>query len=135
MAKEAPALTVTVDNSAGSGKNISNDITSVTMDTPRGLIDVTGLDVASFERLAGLGDGTVTLNGVFNDAADKSHAIFKDIATSAAIRTVLLLRSGQLLTMEILFTSYNVNRGTDGGLTWTATGQLAAVTSFGWTTP
>ena len=126
------ALTVTVDDSADAAKALSTDITSITFDTPRGLIDVTGLDVASIERLAGLADGTVTINGTFNDAANKSHDVFKNIATNTALRTVAIAISGQTLTMEVLFTSYSLNRGADGALTYTATGQLAATTAFGW---
>ena len=126
------AMTVTVDDSSDAAKDISNDVNSITFDTPRGVIEVTGVDVASIERLAGLADGTVTINGTFNDAANKSHDVFKDIATNTAIRTVAIAISGQTLTMEILFTSYALNRGTDGALGYTATGQLAATTAFGW---
>ena len=125
-------MTVTVDDSSDAAKDISNDIQSITFDTPRGVIDVTGLDVSSIERLAGLADGTVTINGTFNDAAGKSHDVFKDIATNTALRTVAIAISGQTLTMEILFTGYSQNRGADGALTYTATGQLAATTAFGW---
>jgi hypothetical protein len=133
MAKESGiGMTVTVDNSSAAGKNISNDLTSVTFDTPRGTQDITGLDVASIERLALLADGTVTLNGVFNDTADMSHAVLKDIATSIVLRTVAIAISGQTLTLEVLFTSYALNRAADGSLTFSASGQLAATTAFGW---
>ena len=125
-------MTVTVDDSADAAKDISNDVNSITFDTPRGVIEVTGVDVASIERLAGLADGTVTINGTFNDAANKSHDVFKNIATSTALRTVTIAISGQTLTMEMLFTGYSLNRGADGALTYTATGQLAATTAFGW---
>ena len=133
MAKETGiGMTVTVDDSSDAAKDISNDVNSITFDTPRGVIDVTGLDVASLERLAGLADGTVSINGTFNDDANKSHDVFKSIATSTALRTVAIAISGQTLTMEMLFTGYALNRGADGALGYTATGQLAATTSFGW---
>lgn len=133
MAKESGiGMTITVDDSADAGKDITNDINSATFDTPRGVIDVTGLDVASLERLAGLADGTLTLNGTFNDAANMSHAVLKNIATNTALRTVAIAISGQTLTMEMLFTSYAPNRATDGSLKWTASAVLAATTSFGW---
>ena len=133
MAKETGiGMTVTVDDSSDAAKDISSDVNSITFDTPRGLIEVTGVDVASLERLAGLADGTVTFNGTFNDAANKSHDVFKNIATNTALRTVAIAISGQTLTMEMLFTGYSLNRGADGALTYTATGQLAATTSFGW---
>ena len=133
MPKESGiGMTVTVDTSAPAAKDISNDVNSITFDTPRGVIDVTGVDVASIERLAGLADGTVTINGTFNDGTDKSHDVFKDIATNTALRTCAIAISGQTLTMEVLFTSYAHNRGTDGSDRYTASGVLAATTAFGW---
>ena len=133
MAKESGiGMTVTVDDSSDAAKDISNDIDSITFDTPRGTQDITGLDVSSIERLALLADGTVTINGTFNDDVGKSHDVFKDIATNTALRTVTIAISGQTLTMEVLFTSYSLNRGADGSLKFTATGQLAATTGFGW---
>ncbi len=133
MAKESGiGMTVNVDDSVPTARDISNDINSITFDTPRGLIDVTGLDVASLERLAGLADGTVTINGTFNDAANKSHAVLKDVATNTTLRTVTIAISGQTLTLEVLFSGYSLNRAADGSLTYTATGQLAATTLFGW---
>ena len=56
-------MTVTVDDSSDAAKDISNDVNSITFDTPRGVIDVTGLDVASLERLAGLADGIEGISG------------------------------------------------------------------------
>ena len=81
MAKESGiGMSTTVDDSGGTGRDISNDVTNVQFDTPRELQDVTGLDVSSRERLALLGDGSGTLNGVFNDAANLSHSVMKNIA-------------------------------------------------------
>lgn len=133
MAKEnGIGFTLTVDNSAGAGQTIQNDVTSFTADTPRNLQDVTGLDVSSMERIALLGDGSITINGVFNDAAGQAHSVFKDVATNTALRTVAAAISGQTLTMEMLFTGYSLNRAADGSLTFSSPGSLAATTSFGW---
>jgi len=136
MAKESGmGMTATVDDSAGSGQNISNDITSITFGTPSGVQDITGLDKSAMERLLLLADGTVTLNGVFNDAANKSHAVLKNYRTILAGqvgRTVAIAISGQTLSMEIVFTDYVLTRTSDGSLTWSAPGQLADGTVPTW---
>ncbi|MCH7553615.1 MAG: hypothetical protein IIC82_06435 [Chloroflexi bacterium] len=103
--------------------------------TPQNQQDITGLDKSGIERLGLLKDGTVTLNGVFNDAANKSHDVFKDFDTIFAGevgRTVTIAISGQTLSMEMLFTDYALTRGGDGSLTWTASGQLSDGTSPSW---
>lgn len=136
MAKESGmGMTLTVDNPAGSGKDISNDTTSISFGTPRGVQDVSGLDVAAMERILLLADGTVSITGVYNNTADKSHDVFKDVSTTSVARTVAILISGQQLAMEILFSEYVLNRGADGSLVWTASGSLADGTAPAWTTP
>lgn len=133
MAKESGiGMTVTVDDSSGTGRAITNDITNIQFTTPRGVQDVTGLDKSAIERILLLADGTVTITGVFNDAANLSHDVFKSVPTTSVSRTVVIVHSGQTMTMEILFTDYSLNRGTDGALTWTATGSLANGTAPTW---
>ena len=133
MAKETGlGMTVTVDDSRPSARAITNDVTNVTMGTPRALQDVTGLDVSSVERLPLLGDGSCDINGVFNDAANLSHAVFKDIATNTQERTIANAISGQTLTLESYFTDYVLTRAADGSLTFSAPSQLSATTNYGW---
>ena len=137
MAKEAGmGMTVTVDDSGGTGRDISNDITGITIGTPSGVQDVTGLDKSGMERLLLLADGTVSINGVFNDAATTgSHTVLKNYRTILAGqvgRTVAIAVSGQTLSMEILFSDYSLNRAGDGSLTFTATGSLASGTVPAW---
>ncbi len=93
--------------------------------TPRAVQDVTGVDKSAIERLLLLADFSITLNGVFNDAASQSHAVFKTVPSTSVARTVSLAVSGQTLANECLFTDYNLTRGQDGALTWSAPGVLA----------
>ena len=130
---------VTVDDAAGAGKDISNDITSFDVSTPRGVQDITGLDKSAVERLLLLADGTITMNGVFNaSTADKSHDVFKTVPTQSgsgtgATRTVVIVYPGpKTLTMECVLTDYALNRGADGSLTWTVEGSLANGTAPTW---
>ena len=124
------------DDSGGSLRDISNDVTSLSVNVAQGLIDITGLDKSAMERLVGLGDGSFSVSGVFNAAANKSHDVFK---TRTGTRTVSYAIGGNtssnpILTMECLVDSYNLSRGDDGALTWTAGLQLQSGTTPTWAT-
>lgn len=126
MAKEnGLGFAVTVDDAGGVARVISNDITNLQFGTPRGVQDVTGVDKSAMERLLLLADASITLNGVFNDATNMSHAVFKTVPSSSVNRTTALAISGQTLTMEMLYTDYGMTRAADGSFTWTAPGVLA----------
>lgn len=124
--------TLSVDDSAGAVKAIKNDITNLQFSTPRGVQDVTGIDKSAIERLLLLADFTVTLNGVFNDAADFSHAVFKTVPSTSVARTTTITVSGQTLAGELLYTDYALTRGQDGSLTWSAPGVLSDGTVPTW---
>lgn len=74
----------------------------------------------------------MTLNGVFNDAGNMSHAVFKTVTTTGASRTVVFAHSGQSLTLEMMLTDYPLSRAADGSLTFAVPGVLANSTAFGW---
>jgi len=117
---------IEVDNSAGVAKDISNDVTSFTLNTSRGEQDVTGLDKSALERLLLLGDAELALTGVFNEAL--SHQVFRDCGVGNPRETTVTLTGGCALDHAVLnltYSSYIVSRGTDGALTWTVAGKLA----------
>tara|TARA_Y100000310_G_scaffold144792_2_gene144050 strand:- start:2031 stop:2432 length:402 start_codon:yes stop_codon:yes gene_type:complete len=132
MAKEAPTLTVAVDDSGGSARSIENDITNLDFATPRAVQDVTGVNKSAMERLLLLADFSCTLNGVFNDAANLSHAVFATVSSTSVARTVTLVMSGQTLPNETFFTDYSLTRAASGELTWTAPGVLTGGTVPTW---
>jgi hypothetical protein len=133
MAKETGlGMSVAVDDAASSPQTISNDITDVTISTPRAEQDVTGLDKSAHERLLLLADFSVNLNGVFNDAANMSHAVFKTVPSTSVIRTTTVSVSGQTLAGELYFTDYNLTRGADGAFTFSAPGALGDGTPPTW---
>lgn len=127
MAKESglAITTLSVDDSGGTARDIRNDITNFQFATPRAVQDVTGVDKSAIERLLLLADFSITLNGVFNDASNLSHAVFRTVSSTSANRTVSLNISGQTLANECVFTDYNLTRAASGELTWTAPGALA----------
>lgn len=118
--------TLSVDDGAGSAKDIRNDVNNFQFATPRAVQDVTGVDKSAFERLLLLADFSITLNGVgFDDQTSQSHTTFKTVSSTSVLRTVSLGVSGQTLANECLFTDYGITRGGDGAMTWTAPGVLA----------
>ena len=127
MAKESGVgwTTLSVDNSAGSVCAIKNDITNFQFATPRAVQDVTGVDKSAMERLLLLADFSITLNGVFNDASNMSHDVFKSVPSTSVARTTTLVVSGQTLANEVLYTDYPLTRGQDGSLTFAVPGVLA----------
>lgn len=134
MAKETGLgwSTFSVDDSGGTPCDIKNDVTSLPITTPRGVQDVTGLDQSAYERLLLLADGTCNPAGVFNDAASKSHVVFKTVPSTSVNRTVSIGVSGQTLAMEMLPTDYQLTRAASGELTWTAPMVLADGTVPAW---
>ncbi len=127
-------MSVAVDDAAGSAKTISNDITSVQWTQPSEVQDITGVDLSAMERLSLLADFTVTLQGVTNFTADKSHDVFKNVGCTMVTRTVTLTHSGQILANEVLFNDYEMQRAANGARTWQAPGQLNSTIVPVWTT-
>ena len=126
MAKESGlGFSVIVDDSGGSARTISNDITNLDFSTPREEQDITGLDKSARERLLLLADFSVTFNGVFNDASNMSHDVFKTVPSSSVARTVTIGISGQTLACEAFFSDYALSRSSSGELTWSAPGALS----------
>jgi hypothetical protein len=134
MAKESGVgwTTLSVDDSGGSVRAIKNDITNFSFSTPRGVQDVTGVDKSAIERLLLLADFSITLNGVFNDASNQAHDVFKTVPSTSVARTVTLVVSGQTLANEVLFTDYQLTRNADGSLPFTAPGVLSDGTVPTW---
>lgn len=131
MAKESGLgfTTFSVDNSAGTLKAIVADITNASWQTPRAVQDITGMDKSAIERLHLLADFSVDMSGVYNDATDFSHDVFKILSGT---RTNTIVVSGQTLTNEILLTDYKLTRADDGSLTWQVPGVLQSGTVPTW---
>lgn len=128
--------TLSVDTSGGSPVDIRNDVTNFNFATPRGVQDVTGIDKSAMERLLLLADFSITLNGVFNDSASKSHSVLKTVPSTSVNRTVSIGVTGTVgantLAAECLFTDYALTRNQDGSLAWTSPGVLSDGTVPTW---
>ncbi len=137
MAKQSGlGWAVTVTDSAGVARDISSDITDVQIATPSAVQDITGIDKSAMERLLLLGDATLTLKGVMNVAANKSHAVLKNYRTvpAAGCRIVVITPpGGSTLTLNVLFTEYSHARAQNGDHIWTAPASLQDGTVATWT--
>lgn len=129
-------MTVTVDDSGGAGRAISNDVTNVAISMPSPVQDITGVNSTGMERLLLIADLSITLNGVFNDVASTgAHTVlsnFRTLFTAQVGRTTVIVVSGDTLTEEILYTDYALTRAADGSLTWSSPGSMSDGTLGGW---
>jgi hypothetical protein len=121
---------VNVADSGGTGRAITNDVTNYTFTTPRGTQDVTGVDKFAHETLLLLADFTITLNGVFNPTVTtSSHAVFSTVPSTSVARATNIqpTNSGGTpqITVNCMYTDYQITRANTGELTWQVPGQLA----------
>ncbi len=118
---------VSVADAGGTARTITNDCTNWAISTPRAVQDVTGIDKSANERILLLADISFTLNGVFNAAANMSHAVFSTITSTSVNRAVSVqaTSAGSTLATNQLLTDYQVTRAATGELTWQVPGVLA----------
>lgn len=141
MAKESGLgwTSLSVDDSSGTLRDIRNDVTNLEFATPRAVQDVTGIDKSAMERLLLLADMSMTLTGVFNDASNASHEVFKTVPSTSVAREILLVVSGQRLgttpQVTMLATDYALTRAATGELTWSVPLVLANGVVPTWDTP
>ena len=130
---------IIVQDASSVAQTITNDVTNYSFTTPRNTQDITGVDKFANERLLLLADFTVTLNGVFNTAANKSHDVFKTVTSTSVQRSVELDPLGAAtgapsMVTNCLLTDYQITRANTGELTWQVPGSLADGTVPTWTT-
>ena len=125
-------MTVTIDDADGTGRAITNDITSITFSTPRGVQDVTGLNSTALERLLLLIDFNCTVTAVFNPAANPSmFGVFSTPADNDT-RTVVIVVGGKTMTAECHMTDVSWSRNADGSFTAQATFVQSSTTAPAW---
>jgi len=134
MAKESGlSVTLTIDDEAGTGRDVSNDVGSTNIDTPVELHESTGLDKSAHETIAGLSDFTATIDGYFNDTADTG--LFDVLATASsnkATRTFSWALSGQTLAVESLISRTSFGRARNAEMTLSAEFKLQSGTDPTW---
>lgn len=124
--------TFSVDDATNTQQAIVDDITDVKIATPRAVQDITGMDKSALQRLLLLADLTLTMNGVFNAAANMSHAVFSTIPSTSVSRLVTMVVNGKTLAPTVVLTDYPLTRATGGALTWSVPGSLSSGTAPTW---
>jgi hypothetical protein len=136
MAKQSGMgwTTLTIDDASGSTEVIKNDVTSFQFATPRGVLDVTGVDKSAVERILLLADFSITLNTTaVNFASTPSFFdVFKTVSSTDVARTTTLTIATKTLAPEVRYTDFQINRGQDGSLGATVPGVLADGTVPTW---
>lgn len=113
------------------GNVISNDVTSIELDTPYGVEDITAVDNVAMARLVLRADATGTLNGIFNTAATLSHATLKVPGSKTFV--IAYASAAAMATFTAITTNYAVSLAADGSLTWSCGFQLSSGTAVAWT--
>src|ERR1019366_3426920 len=119
---------ILVQDAGAVARTITNDCTNYTFTTPRAVQDVTGVDKFANERILLLADYSVTMNGVFNPAANNSHDVFKTITSPNVVRSVEIDPIGATtglpsLVVNNILTDYQITRANTGELTWQVPGS------------
>lgn len=122
---------VVIDDSGGTPRTISGDVTNFDTSQVRALQDVTGVDKDAVERLPLIADFTLNLSGVVNTTSNNSHTVFASMGTAIRSGTVGFSNGGTV-TAELAVANYNITRAQGGELTWQATLQLANGTAASW---
>jgi hypothetical protein len=124
--------TLTVDDASGTPQAIKNDFTNLQFATPRAVFDVTGIDKFAIERILGLADFSITLNGPHDPAANQSHAVFSTVSSTQVNRTTAIVVNGKTLNNEVLYTDYPLTRTNSGEFTYAVPGVLGDGTVPTW---
>jgi hypothetical protein len=124
--------TVTIGDANGVSQTFSGNVQTFNINQSRAQIDVTGIDKQFMERLPGLGDYSIDLSGVY-DGAGTATAIqtFASMGTALRAFTIAVGPVGTAVGTAALAT-FNVSRGGDGALSWTATLNCANGTAMAW---
>lgn len=117
--------TLTIADATGTAQDLRDDITNLNYSTPRGVQDVTGIDVSAHQRLLLLADFSAQFNGVDDPAANMAHDVFKTISSTSVNRAVAIVVNGCDLTVNCLLTDYQTTRSNAGELTWQVPAVLA----------
>lgn len=117
--------TLSVDDATNTQQPVINDFTSWQLATPRAIQNVTGVDKSAMETLQLLADIAWTGNGIFNGAANKSHAVLSTIPSTSVPRLVTVVINGKTFAPTLNLNDYTLARAAGGELTWTVPGVLA----------
>lgn len=108
--------------------DISGDVGAVnSTSTPRGVLDITGIDKSAMERILGRKDGSISFTSFWNTAAGRAHPVISALPTTDRIVSVFIgpLTSvgGAAASMTAKVVDYAPSFADDGSLTATTNAQ------------
>jgi hypothetical protein len=109
------ATSFSIDNAAGSPVTFSSEVGTCNVNTSRAQQDVTGLDKDGTERIELRGDVSVEFTGFWDPAV--VIPVFGDLTGE---RDLVVTYPGATATAKVVISAFNVTRGQDGSLGWTA---------------
>jgi hypothetical protein len=112
--------TVVVADDTDANQTISDDVTEFGMSTPRGVQDVTGVDVYAHQRLLLLADCTFSLKLIFDNAANMGHMVLSTMSSTSVLRSVQITPTATeypFLGANCYVSTYDVARSATGELT------------------
>lgn len=134
MAKKSGlGATLAVDNSSAAAQTISNDVVSISVSTPRGIQDITGMNVSAMERLLLRTDGKMDYAVIFNDTSTTgSFDVLSTASSTTVTRTHTYTVNSKVLAMEMLIPDFPLALGADGALTASISAVLNSTTVPTW---
>lgn len=116
------------------GNDISEDVLSLGITSPNGIIDVSALDLVGFQRIVGRRDAALALTCRVSSAAAGAHATLKGAtASEISASCVITFVAGPVFTFTGVVANYDVADGGDLGLIASATIQMANGVAGAWT--
>lgn len=127
------SMTCSLDDSADSLKDISQDVVSLDFETSVNTEEIQGLTDVATERLLLLQDFSATLTTKWDDTSGAfAFAVLKDAHSTNQIRDLTIALSGQTFDANVHIPSVSYSRGADGSFTISATLVNGDGTSPAW---
>ena len=126
MAKYHGRLAVfRLDDSSGDLRDLSSDVNSVEAPATGDTVEVSGFGDVTKKYVVGLKDSQMRVQGNFNDAALKSHAVLSGVVAGTAGLEMHYWPSGSasgkpVFEGSVLVSEYSVSAGISAAVTWTA---------------
>ena len=135
----AKYIRVWVDDETGTLRDISSDVTNVDIPQTWNETDVTGYSDGVINITVGQPNNNITMQGVFNNAALKSHAVLDAIAGFVTTVTEVKIQIGILAAPsgtdpEWTGEYYCVEYSLSGDITWSASFMPAGSSLGDWGT-
>ena len=104
------------------GNDISEDVLSISISSPSGMIDISALDLVGFQRLVGRRDTSLQVSVRVSSAAAGGHATLSP-ATSTTVSgaVVITTTAGPVFTFTGTVANYDVSIGNDLALQGSST--------------